>query len=568
MARKKKLNPVNVNLHPDQLRSAAETDYGTGVQARPPMFHEMSSASQRAIAEGFRRSMSNWKTRETRFAAEGNKGALEPGQISRLRDIDVTLDKAAGHLKTHWNRMMGAADRPGSAWYFGHNRRLVDLANKHHMDPDTVIDASGAMSPQNDPDSEYRAAAAMSDAIANGRVITDKQLGRRKVTTLTPDEMQAVTATSNIKNVSHATDFDLPGFRNAGTNRRAGWRTLSDPDYNAVQEMKSAKVHLYTGVTKLSEADSPLHHEYEARFWDQAAARDVRLGRAADKRKGITGSEAIRGVPDRVDLYGLMKGGADPTDPAYHHPILGTRGMAVPDTWMAGLLSGQEMHDLPESSSPAKAAGSQTATTSVNITGHTFMSPAAARKAGGKEFTGGAAWGMAALAAVQKGAQKAREPESQTNIPPVMMQEMTWVHARGEVAKSTEQMLNNGQFSGSKTASARARIGRLTRGTLEGLREFRGSQKEPVVERMETPGTFHRGYDNPLDTDTVTVKPQKAAETRAAGPTTISAPGLEEFHQHAGIPTDELSKRRSILNAQRDYAASRVGGGAAWHEPR
>ena len=68
-------------------------------------------------------------------------------------------------------------------------------------------------------------------------------------------------------------------------------------------------------------------------------------------------------MTDRVDLYGLCKGGDDPTDPAYHHKILGTRGMAVPDTWMSGLLSGQEMHDLPGAPSPGKMAGSQTATT-------------------------------------------------------------------------------------------------------------------------------------------------------------------------------------------------------------
>jgi hypothetical protein len=144
---------------------------------------------------------------------------------------------------------------------------------------------------------------------------------------------------------------------------------------------------------------------------------------------------------------------------------------------------------------------------------------------------------------------------------------MTWVHARGEVAKSTEKMLNSGQFPGSKTAASRARIGRLTRGTLEGLREFRGSQAPSSVTRMETPGTFHRGYDNPIDTDTVVVKPQAASAARAAGPTTISAPGLEEFHQHAGISSDQLAKRRAIHEAHRDYAASRNGGGAAWHEP-
>ncbi len=589
MAKRKKLNPVNVNLHPDQLRTAAETEYGTGERAMPPLFHEMSPESQAAVAAGFRESMSNWKTRETVFAKKGRKGRLSPEQISRLRDTDVTIDKAASNVATHWRRMMGSSSRPESAWYFGHNRRLVDLADKHHMDRDTVIDASGAMSPQNDPDSEYKAAAAMSDAIANRRVVTAKsdvhtivseeqrekgvkprrvmKAGeRRMLTTMHPDDMQAVTATENIPNVSHAADFGMEGFRSAGTNRRQGWRTLLEPGFNAVRGMKSAKVHLYTNVTRLSEYGSPLHHEYESRFWDQDAARQARLARTADKRSGRTGSETIRGVPDRVDLYGLMKGGSDPTDPAYHHPILGTKGYAVPDTWMSALLSGQEMHDLPASSSPAKAAGSQTATISANIEGHTFMSPAEAKKAGGKEFTGGAAWGVAALEAVQRGATKARERESQTNIPPVMMQEMTWVHGRGQVAASTEKVLATGEHPASKIAAARARIGRLTRGTLEGLKEFRGSQERSNVTRMETPGSFFRGYDNPIDTDSVVVHPQAAAAARAQGPTTIATPGLEEFHNHAGIPSNELSKRRVIHEAQRNYAASRAGGGAAWHE--
>ena len=543
-------------------RSQAEIDYGTGARSMPPMLHEMSPTSQGVAAAGFSGALSNLQSREQRFADSGAKGALEPGQIARLRDTEVSIDTAAGNLAGHWNRMMGAPDRPDPAWYFGHNRRLTAVAETHGMDPSTVIDASGAMSPQNDPDSEYRAVSAMSDAIAKGRMVTDRSMGRRKLTTLTPDEMQGVTSTANVGNVSHAADFDLPGFRNAGTNRQAGWRTLLDPDYNAVDEMKAAKVHLYTNVIKASEADTPLHHEYEMRFGDQAAARDVRLGRAADKKAGVTGSEAIRGVPDRVDLYGLMKGSTDPSDPAYEHKILGARGMAVPDTWMSGLLSGQEMHDEAGSSSPAKAAGSQTASTTAAIKGSTFMSPKEAEAAGGKPVTGGAMWGMAALAAIQGAALKAREPESQTNIPPVMMQEMTWTHARGEVAKSTQELRDQGVVPGGTAAS---RVARLTSGTLEGQKEFRGSDAPASVSRIETPGLFSRGYDNPLDTDSVSIVPRQHPSSGMPLSTTQGAPSLSRFHEQAaaGAP-DEFSKRRAILNAQSTYGVSRSDGGAAW----
>ena len=372
------------------------------------------------------------------------------------------------------------------------------------------------------------------------------------MTTLTPDEMQEVTSTANVGNVTHAADFDLPGFRNAGTNRREGWRTLSEPGYNAVEEMKAAKVHLYTNVIKASEPDTPLHHEYEMRFGDQDAARRVRQGREADRAAGVTGSETLRGVPDRVDLYGLMRGGADPTDPAYHHPILGTRGMAVPDTWMSALLSGQELHDLPGASSPAKSAGSQTATTQAGIKGSTFMGPSEAVAAGGKPFTPGAAWGMAALAAVQQGAGKAREPESQTNIPPVMLQEMTWTHGRGEVAASVQKMLHEGADIPAGTAGSR--IARLTSGTLAGEKEFRPSVAPPSsVTRIETPGMFSRGYDNPLDTDAVSVV--RRAANQAPAPTPLvsmpeHASAVARFHEQAAAAApDPFTKRRAIAEA-------------------
>ena len=116
--------------------------------------------------------MSGWKTREERFAASGAKGALAPGQIAGSKNTKVTIASAASNVAGHWERMMSASDRPDPAWYFGHNRRLTQVAEHHGLDPQTVIDASGAMSPQNDPDSEFRAASAMADAISKGRVIS------------------------------------------------------------------------------------------------------------------------------------------------------------------------------------------------------------------------------------------------------------------------------------------------------------------------------------------------------------------------------------------------------------
>ena len=71
---------------------------------------------------------------------------------------------------------------------------------------------------------------------------------------------------------------------------------------------------------------------------------------------------------------------------------------------------------------------------------------------------------MGSLMAMQHGAEIAREPESQTNIPPVMMQEMTWVHGRLRVAQSVRNMLprSKGQPSSVAPGTAATRIAKLT----------------------------------------------------------------------------------------------------------
>ena len=552
----KEPNSRNLNRNPvPSGRTQAETDYGTGARYTPPQYEELSPQSQQAVENAYTVSMSNLASREKEFAKNGNKGKLSPGQIERLTDKTVTIDDAGRNMAGHWENMMASPDRPDPAWYFGQNRRLGEVAKTNNLDPSKVIAASASMSPSNSPDNEYRAAAGMADAVGNKRQLHDDKLGRRTMTTLTPDELDDVTMSSNSKNVSVAKDFQnrFDDIRRGGVNKKAGWRGMSEEGYNPVAAMDSAKVPWYDSSIQNATPDSPLHAEYEARFGDQTAARNVRLGREADAAKGIS---QIRGVPDRVDTTGLMRGTDDPSDPAYHHPVLGETGTNVPDTWMAGLQTGQPLLDEVGSSSPAKAVGTRSATTSGSVSGTTFMPPVEAAEAGGKKLTGSVVWGIGASRANQQGARFAREPESQTNIPPVMMQEMTWVKGRSDVANSTERLLEEGTVGKGK---ARSRINLLRGGGLEKEKGFRPTaRQEPSI---MPDGAFHRGAPD-LTGDSVRVIPSQTNTPLREAPTP------ETSESQAPAPSgaaDMIARQKSITDAHEAYRKSRADGSSAWH---
>ena len=545
-------------------QTPAESDYSSGYRLDPPQLHEMSAASQEAVRSGFTNSMSGWRDREQARTDAGGTKTLTQSAINRLDNRIVDIPTAARNLSNVWDRMVSSDNRPAPAWYFGHHRRMAKISDDTGIPTDTVIDASAGMSPQNGPDDEHRAAAAMADAISNKRRVTFKGTGKsRALTAMSSRQMTKVTSAKNAKNISVDPDFDVAGFRHAGTNRIGGWETMKGKR-NAVAEMETAKVPLYAKAIKMSVPDTPLHAEYEARFGDQMDARRVNMGRAADAAAGRTGSETLRGVMDRVDTYGLMGRGSDDddTDPIHDHPILGKRGIAVPDTWMAAMLSGQDMLDNADSVSPAKLAGSATKTTSSNVPGNTFATPAEVN--GGKKFTGNAAWGMAAVEAIQQAAELSREPGSQTNIPPVMMQEMTWVHGRNEVAESTRQTL---AATGKKRGSASLRIKKLTSGSLTGLKEFRGAKGSRDLSTIETPGSFHRGSNNPLDTDSVRIIHNPGSQSRssafhAQAGTNAVAPELDSFHSSASGPApSEIDKRRAIKAALEAHSQERSARG-------
>jgi len=587
-------------------QTQAERDYASGARLDPPQLHEMSQTSADVVRAGFTESMSNWKTREQTMRDEltpkgkVKSSALKQTTIDRLDDRTVDVPAAGHNMAQAWDRMMDAPDKPAPAWYFGHHRRLKRVADQYGLDADTVMSASAGMSPQNGPDNEFDAVSSMADAHVNKRRIKaingvwttpsedEKKKGIqprlvmkkgevRQLNKMSGEDMQAATSTAMAKNVKVARGFRLEGFRNAGTNRQGGFRTITDPDYNAVAEMGTAKVPLYDKAIRMSTPDSPLHHEYEARFTDQTAARKVRLDKEADASANRQGSETIRGTGDRVDLYGLMGKGAEAhdADPIHDHPILGKRGIAVPDTWVAGILSGQDMTDAAEpegmSASPAKIAGSQTRTTSSNVPGTTFPGPAAAKAAGGKKLTGNAAWGMAAVEAIQGAATEAREAGSQTSIPPVMMQEMTWTHERSEVAKSTLRAAASGLL---KKHLVGARVAKLTSGGLQGEKEFRPEQGPPAPSRkVETPGLFSRGYEgNSLDTDQMRVVPGAGGP----GSTRGRNAAMDSFHERASGPApSELAKRAAIHAALGVHGEERAArgitapndGGAAYGGP-
>lgn len=562
MAGKKKKGTAAPRLSEKEKRESrtqAEIDYGTGVRVDPPQLHEMSPISQAVVREGFTNAMSGWRSREQSMIDRGLKGKLPQGVVERLDDRRVDIPTASRNVANVWNRMMDSDNRPDPAWYFGHNRRITRVADAAGTDADRTISAAATMSPQNGPDNEFRAVSAMTDAITNRRQINVN--GRRRtMVSMTPDEVQEATSADNADNVKVAKGFDIEGFRHAGTNRRLGWETLLGRK-NGVAEMQTAKVPLYDQAIRYSKPDTPLHAEYEARFGDQLDARRVNRARAADAAAGRTGPETLHGVMDRVDLYGLMGRGSDddPSDPIHDHKILGTRGIAVPDTWMAALMSGQELEDMPGSPSPAKLAASQTPSTSANIPNTTFMGPTEAERSGGKGLTGNAAWGMAAVEAMQGAAVLAREPGSQTNIPPVMIQEMTWVHGRNEVADSVRKMAATPGVKGrGKMAS---RIQKLTSGSLTGEKEFRGSRDSASnVSRVETFGSFFRGYDNPLDTDSVTIVPRGSAGSSSTSTSRNS--DLEQFHANAAGPApSEMDKRRAIKAAMEAHNQERAARG-------
>ena len=400
MAPKKKAAPKKAAAaykkpkpRPDMsTQTQAERDYASGARIDPPQLHEMSQTSADVIRAGFTESMSGWKTREQGMrddltpSGKVKSSALKQSTIDRLDDRTVDVQTAGSNMAGAWDRMMASDDKPDPSWYFGHNRRLGEVASKYGLDSDTVMTASAGMSPQNGPDNEYNAVSSMADAVANKRRVvatedvvsvpskSEKKKGigprtvmrageSRQLSSMAPEDMQVVTSKDASKKVKGAKGFKLSGFRSAGTNRQGGFRTLTEPDYNAVAEMETAKVPLYDKAIRMSVPDSPLHHEYEARFSDQMAARASRQKEERYSAFGM-GGQRPNGPGDRVDLYGLMGRGsdADESDPMHDHPILGKRGIAVPDTWVAGILSGQDMTDTAESASPAKMAGSQTRT--------------------------------------------------------------------------------------------------------------------------------------------------------------------------------------------------------------
>ena len=578
--------PVNA-----EGRTQAEDDYGSGKRFTPPHMAELSALSQQAVEDGYTAAFSQRRSREQAFRDDPSTGAgLRKETINRLHDDTVTIDDGARNTAKSWDNMM-SDDRVRPSWYFGQNRRIVDVAEDNGANPRKTIAASASMSPQNGPDDEFRAVSAMTDAYMNRRRITatedvhttptEAQTAKgakpevvmragesRQLTKMDSKSMAAATSAANGDKVSFAKGFDGKGFRYAGTEREKGFRTVHDPDYNAVKEMDTFKVPWYDDSIASATPDSPEHAEYEARFWDQYEARRVRQGREADVKAGRTGSETLHGVMDRVDTYGLMGSVGDPTDPLRKHKLLGSRGNVVPDTWVNGIQSGQPMRDFEDSPVPAKQAGSTSRNTKAPIGPNTFAKPKEAAERGGKKLSGDALLGIGMTEAVHRATDIAREPLSQTEIPAMMMQEGPWVSDRLRVADSIDELRKAGVGGGSLAK----RAGDLRSGGLEGLKEFRPTTtvrrnaEGGSVERVDTPGSFHRGANDPLDTDSMRVVP--GAGSSPSPSVRGLNPAMEAFHARASAEgpgggaapagASDLGKRRAIkaarLNLAREHA--------------
>jgi hypothetical protein len=151
------------------------------------------------------------------------------------------------------------------------------------------------------------------------------------------------------------------------------------------------------------------------------------------------------------------------------------------------------------------------------------------------------------MAAVQHAATLAREPESETNIPPLMMQEMTWKHGRRQVAQSHEDISR-----GLNRKPLFTRLSSLRKGGLEKESELRPARPNEAQVSF-APGSFFRGFEDPINSDSVTVSGPATTYRGSPSPTNTPAPSWSPSTE----TYSDDQKRDAIRQAQAAYRSQR-----------
>lgn len=404
----------------------------------------LESTRDRGLASGTASGKRTAKKAEQKLNA---LDAVEP----RLKDITVTLTKAANRrtklVRAGASRAsrespdgLGGGSRlraAGVGWYFDHRADLNKIAAEHGIHEDAIITASAVMSPQNPPENEKAAVAALAHLHANNPMLTfsdtaQKHLGvgaSARFNDLT-DEQAANVGTAELRDHIDGVDKSvLVDYAKGGTKENVAkavgvLRGTVDAD-NAIDPHSSPKVWSYRDSIRKSRPGTAEHEEY--------------LGRADNALFQIKGQ-------GRLDLFGL----ANSTE-----GILDPRKTTAEDTWQGAISTGQQLESVKvpgnkHGHSPAKFVSSEKPyTDQVSKTGMVDgkkVSAIADPRVGREGMVH--AWHNEAT--IRSAAQLSKE--SGEIIPSVMAQEVGWTEARRVAGKDDSYTQRQ---SAKKTATIR-----------------------------------------------------------------------------------------------------------------
>lgn len=325
----------------------------------------------------------------------------------------------------------------GMAWYFNHHRKIRDAmvgtdfeGYDGERNVNRAIEASGMMSPQNDPKNELRAVTALAGQVTRGQrhLTKDVKAGG------TNENINR--ARRHLKNGTEQTDYTgepkVGPYTDAIKNAVPTVRQFQDPETGETKE------DFYAMDPNAPEGVGMVEQEYRER------ARLVR---------GMA-SGAISPGQMSLDFTGLRDS---------REGILNPEGATAEDTWMNAVTYGQDRSKKSGRSVIAKTGASeQGLSLGVGNEPHDGKGPNAYVNSGDRQRQ--AAYNNAAT---MDAAQNIGEhlgvvgSDGQSIVPSVMAQEVPWTEVRREVGKDPEYNKDSRQQGKDDRAAVKAEKARL-----------------------------------------------------------------------------------------------------------
>lgn len=369
-----------------------------------------------------------------------------------LKDIPMTME---GATRERLKKVQAGAERSreegrqtirGAGWYFDHHRQIRDAAVATGTDVHRAIVATTALSPQNSPERERAAGAAIMDMVANqhrhtvhitrelraavnrtvgkGRALPASMVGQHvSLGQLDASHIAAIGShNARLRDKGHpvrsTADFNSTGaLVGGGANVEKAIRHLRGEisEEQTINPHSSPKVWSYKEATKASEPGTAQHGEYM-----------IRMHQA-------TGTE----VPGQVamDLYGLR---------GSHEGVLSPDQHTAEDTWMHS-ISTRQRPEIVEGSKGRGVSPAKFAATDKNLAGSDVVSKKPLGKEGPTLPPDPRVGGSAVTHAMNNAATRAAARRSTidmgdttVHMPAIGVQETAWTEQRIQAKKDPE----------------------------------------------------------------------------------------------------------------------------------